>query len=762
MSNIKSICRHYPDTAGHVRAIRTVHDASAMMKPLFLKAGLMACIFRRFCTLWLAILVTHTVQAELPMTKRIDHVDDYFGTKVADPYRWLEADVRESSDVARWVAEENRLTAAFLEQIPARPRIQKRLTELWNFEKLGTPFKAGGRYYFFKNNGLQNQYVLYMQQALQDKPEVLIDPNTWSTDGTVALSGQEFSDDGRYVAYAVQDGGSDWKIWKVMEIASRRVLADELRWIKFNSPAWTPDGAGFFYARFPELQSGAEFQNLNVNQAVYYHRIGDPQERDTLVFHRPDHSDWGYHCSVTEDGHYLVITVHVGTDNKYRIFYRDLRDPFAMPVALIDHFDHEYSFIGNDGPLFYFQTDMNAPRRRVIQIDVREVPRGIDLSDHADAPRRNVPVRELVPEGSDTMTSVSFVGNLFFVETLKDARTQVSLYEKTGNFLRTLEFPGIGSASGFSGKQTDAETFYSFSSFDTPPSTFRYDIATGHSELLQQAKVDFDPQLYEVKQVFCNSKDGTRIPLFIAHKKGVQLNSENPTLLYGYGGFNISLTPSFSISRLAWMEMGGVFVMANLRGGGEYGEEWHRAGTKLNKQNVFDDFIAVAEWLIANRYTQPSKLAIQGGSNGGLLVGACETQRPDLFGACLPAVGVMDMLRFQKFTAGRYWVDDYGSSDHSEEFHALLAYSPYHNIKPGTCYPATMVLTADTDDRVVPGHSFKFAAALQHAQACEKPILIRIETRAGHGAGTPTTKLIEEITDQWSFLVQVLGIQLAD
>jgi len=695
------------------------------------------------------------------MTKRIEHVDDYFGTPVPDPYRWLEADVRKDADVANWVAEENRLTTHFLEQIPERPRIQERLTRLWNFEKFGTPFKAGDRYFFFKNNGLQNQSVLYMQKTLADPPEILIDPNRWSDDGTVALAGQEFSDDGRYIAYAIQDGGSDWKIWKIMEIDGRKEWPDELRWIKFNSPAWTPDGAGFFYARFPEPKAGAEFQNLNLNQAIYYHRVGQPQSEDTLVFHRPDHPDWGYQCHVTEDGRYLIITVHVGTDNKYRIFYRDLQNPYAQPVPLIQNFDHEYSFIGNDGPIFYFQTDLEAPRRRIIQIDLREVDVPLEVNTETSGSSAwNVPCREVVPQGTDTMTSASLVGNLFLVESLHDARTQVALHEKNGTFLRNIEFPGIGTASGFTGKQSDAETFYSFSSFNMPPSSFRYDLFTGQSELLQQAQVDFDPGLYEVKQEFCTSRDGTRVPIFIAYKKGIERNGKNPTLLYGYGGFNISLTPSFSISRLAWMEMGGVFVMANLRGGGEYGEEWHRAGTRLNKQNVFDDFIAVAEWLIAQKYTQPQKLAIQGGSNGGLLVGACETQRPDLFGACLPAVGVMDMLRFQKFTAGRYWVDDYGSSDSPEEFQALLKYSPYHNIREGTCYPATMVMTADTDDRVVPGHSFKFAAALQQAQSCDKPILIRIETRAGHGAGTPTTKLIEEYADQWAFLVKVLEMKL--
>ncbi|WP_437185224.1 prolyl oligopeptidase family serine peptidase [Planctomicrobium sp. SH668] len=707
-----------------------------------------------------AFIFTSQLQAEPPMTQRIDHVDEYFGTSVADPYRWLEADVREDEKVAKWVEEENRATNDFLSQIPEREMIRSRLTSLWNFAKFGTPFKAGGRYYFYKNSGLQNQAVLYTQKSLNDEPTVFIDPNQWSEDGTQALSGITFSEDGRYVAYALQDGGSDWKIWKVMEVESRKVLSDELKWIKFNSPSWTPDGKGFFYAKFPEPTPGAEFQNLNVNQSIYYHQIGDDQSQDTLVFHRPDFPEWGYSCTVTEDGRYLVITVHVGTDNKYRVFCRDLANPYSAPVALINHFDNEYAFIGNDGPIFYFQTDLDAPRKRVVKVDIREVPVKIDLPAEKDAPRDQLPLHEIIPQGKDAIESVSLIGNLFFVETLKDAKTQVTLYKKDGELLRTIEFPGIGSATGFNGSQSDTETFYTFSSYNMPPSSFRYDLFTGKSELIQQANVDFNADDYEVKQVFCESKDGTKVPMFIAHKKGLKLDGNNPTLLYGYGGFGISLTPSFSTGRLAWMEMGGVFVLANLRGGGEYGDEWHRAGTKLNKQNVFDDFIAAAEWLIENKYTQPKRLAIQGGSNGGLLVGACLTQRPELYGAALPAVGVMDMLRFQRFTAGRYWVDDYGSSDNEEEFKALLAYSPYHNIKEGTCYPATMVLTADTDDRVVPGHSFKFAAELQHAQGCDNPVLIRIETRAGHGAGTPTAKVIEELTDQFSFLVKTLGMTL--
>jgi len=681
-----------------------------------------------------------------PKTATVDHVDEYHGVKVRDPYRWLEDDVRTSTEVAAWVEAENKATFGFLETIPQRKTIQERLTKLWNYEKYSAPFKGGGRYYFLKNDGLQNQFVLYVQDTLESPPRVLIDPNTWSKDGTVALEDTVFSDDGKYVAYSVQEAGSDWVVWKVMEIESGKILPDEIRWVKFNSPAWTADSKGFFYGRFSEPKAGEEFQGLNLNQKVYYHRMGQPQESDVLVFARPDHPDWGFSSEVSEDGRYLVITVHVGTDDKYRVFYKDLLEPYGMPIELIDNFDNEYSFIGNDGQVFYFKTDVNAPLKRVIAIDTRKPGR-----EHW---------KEIIPQQPEPMTRVGLIGNLFCVSSLKDARSQVSLFTMDGKFLRNVDFPGIGAASGFGGKRTDTETFYTFSSFATPPSTFRYDLITGESRLLRRANVDVDPDKFEVKQVFYASKDGTKIPMFITHKKGLTLDGNQPTLLYGYGGFNIPLPPAFSISRIAWMEMGGVFAVANLRGGGEYGEDWHQAGTKLKKQNVFDDFIAAGEWLISNKYTSSKRLAIQGGSNGGLLVGACMTQRPDLFGACLPAVGVMDMLRFQKFTAGRYWVDDYGSSDDPEEFAALYKYSPYHNIKPGTKYPATLVTTADTDDRVVPGHSFKFAAALQAAQAGDAPILIRIETRAGHGAGKPTTKIIEEVADQMAFLVKIFGMSV--
>lgn len=701
-----------------------------------------------FMWLFVAVLPAAAQEKNLvyPETKTVDQIDDYHGTQVSDPYRWLEQDVRESEEVAAWVEAQNELTFSYLKKLPGREAIEKRLTELWDYEKIGPPSKHGGRYYFYRNDGLQNQSVLYMQDSLDAKPEVLIDPNTWSADGTVALSGAEFSDDGRYVAYGIQDGGSDWRTWRVMEIKSRELLDDELKWIKFSGIAWTPDSKGFYYARYDEPQEGAEFQSLNLNQKVFYHTVGTPQSEDRLAYERPDHPDWGFGVDVTEDGRYLILTVWKGTDDRYRIVVKDLQKPDSEPFELIDNFDYEYSFVGSSGTSLYFQTNLNAPLRRIIAIDLNQ-----PQPEHWT---------EVVPETKSTLTSANIVGDRIIGRYLKDARTQVRLYSMSGDFVREVEFPGIGTASGFGGKQDHQETFYSFSSFAVPPSTYRYDIETGKSTLLRQADVKFDPEDYETRQIFYQSKDGTHVPMFLCHKKGLQLNGANPTLLYGYGGFNISLTPRFSVSRLAWMELGGVFAMPNLRGGGEYGEPWHKAGTKTKKQNVFDDFIAAAEWLINNRYTNSERLAIQGGSNGGLLVGACMTQRPDLFGACLPAVGVMDMLRFHQFTAGRFWVDDYGSADNPEEFKALLSYSPYHNLEGGVQYPATLITTADTDDRVVPGHSFKFAAKLQVCQSGTDPVLIRIETRAGHGAGKPTDKIIEEVADQWAFLAANLGFDV--
>ena len=708
---------------------------------------------RRTCwqSLIVAVLFASSAAAQetrlvYPATRSVDQVDDFHGTKVRDPYRWLEQDVRENPDVAAWVEAQNKVTFGYLEQISERTAIKERLTELWNYERFSAPIRAGGRYYFFRNDGLQNQSVLYMLSSLEDEAEVLIDPNTWSEDGTVALGDVEFSDDGRYVAYGNQDGGSDWRTWRIMDISSRELLEDELEWVKFSDVAWTPDSQGFYYARYDAPQKGDKYQSLNLNQKVYYHKVGTPQSEDRLVYQRPDHPDWGFGVSVSEDGHYLIVTVWKGTDDRYRIVVDDLTKPDDSPFELIDNFEHEYTFIGNDGTRLYFQTNRGALRRRVISIDL----------EHADP----ADWQEVIPETGNTLTSVDIVGANFLAIYLQDAKTQVRQYSMDGGLIRVAELPGIGTAAGFTGDRDHEETFYSFSSFVIPPSTFRYDIATGKSTKLQQAKVDFNPDDYVTTQVFFRSKDGTRIPMFISHRRGLSRTGSNPVLLYGYGGFNIPMTPRFSVSRLAWMEMGGVFVMPNLRGGGEYGEAWHKAGTKLQKQNVFDDFISAAEWLIENDYTSASQLAIQGGSNGGLLVGACMTQRTELYGACLPAVGVMDMLRFHKFTAGRLWVDDYGSADDADEFKALYAYSPYHNLKPGTKYPPTLVTTADTDDRVVPGHSFKFAAALQKAHTGDAPVLIRIETRAGHGAGKPTAKIIEEIADQWAFLVKELDVEI--
>ena len=683
-------------------------------------------------------------QLKYPVTEKGDTVDEYFGNSVSDPYRWLEGDVRKESKVADWVKAQNGVAFGYIETLPRRKEIEERLTKLWNYEKYSAPFRRGDRYYFQKNDGLQNQYVLHRQDSLDGEASVLIDPNEWSKEGTTALGGMAFSDDGKYLAYGIQESGSDWRTWKVKEIETGKILEDELKWLKFGGVSWNRESTGFYYGRFDEPNSENEFTSLNLNQKVFFHELGTGQADDVLIHESPDHPKWGFSPTVTEDGRYLVLTVWKGTDSRYRIMYRDLDTEGSELVTLIDNFENEYSFLGNEGPVFYFKSDLNAPKKCILTIDTAA----------ADQPAQP---KVIIAEADEAMQDASIVGDFIIADYLKDAKSQVKLFDLSGKFVREVSFPGIGTASGFGGRRDHDETFYSFSSFNRPPSTFRYDLKTGESTLLREAKVDFNPDDYEVKQVFYKSKDGTRVPMFITHKKGIELNGKNPTLLYGYGGFNISLTPGFSVSRLQWIEMGGIFAMPNLRGGGEYGKDWHKAGTKLKKQNVFDDFIAAAQYLIDNKYTSSKNLAIKGRSNGGLLVGACITQRPELFGAALPGVGVMDMLRFQEFTAGRYWVDDYGSSKaNAEEFAALLAYSPYHNLKDGTSYPATMVTTADTDDRVVPGHSFKFAARLQEAHTGDNPVIIRIETSAGHGAGKPTSKTIEEIADEWAFLAKHL------
>jgi len=546
------------------------------------------------------------------------------------------------------------------------------------------------------------------------------------------------------MAYGLSASGSDWQERKVRDVETGKDLNDHLKWVKFSGASWTSDSKGFFYSRYDEPKTDA-LKGVNYFQKLYYHRVGTDQSEDVLVYDRPDQKDWGFDGSVTDDGRYLVITVWQGTDVKTRVYYKDLKEKGGPVVKLLDDYDAAYTFVANDGPLFWFRTDLNAARGKVIAIDLTRPDR-----KHW---------KVVIPEAGETLQGATFVNRMLIADYLKDAHTQVKIYDPNGKFIREVEFPSLGTAIGFGGKATDKETFYSFTSFTTPTTIYRYDLVTGKSSIFRQPKVDFTPGDYETQQVFYNSKDGTRVPMFITHKKGLKRDGRNPTYLYAYGGFNVSLTPAFSVANLVWMEMGGVYAQPNLRGGGEYGEEWHQAGMKLKKQNVFDDFIAAAQWLIANKYTSTPKLAIGGGSNGGLLVGAVLNQRPDLFGAALPAVGVMDMLRFQKFTIGWAWVSDYGSSENADEFKALYAYSPLHNIKAGTAYPATMITTADHDDRVWPGHSFKYAAALQAAQAGPAPILIRIETKAGHGAGKPTSKLIEEVADRWAFLVRVLSIE---
>ncbi|BAY92504.1 peptidase, S9A family, beta-propeller domain protein [Tolypothrix sp. PCC 7601] len=688
-----------------------------------------------------------------PPSRKSNQVDNYHGTVVADPYRWLENP--DSAETRSWIEAQNQVTSAYINQVPDKEKIRQRLTKLWNYERYSIPFKEGKslgdnsteRYFYFKNDGLQNQSVLYTLKTLDSEPKVLLDPNKLSEDGTVALSGLSISNNAQLLAYSLSTSGSDWQEWKVRDIETGKDLPDHLKWIKFSDVSWTNDNQGFFYSRYDEPNNKTKLADTNYYQKLYYHRLGTPQSDDLLIYQRLDQKEWGFNGGVTEDGKFLIISVWLGTDSKNLVFYKDLTNPKSAVVELINQFEADYSFIEHDDSVFYFRTNLKAPRGRVVAIDIEKPA------------KENW--QEIISQSAETLEGVSILNNQFVADYLKDARSQIKIFDLKGALVREVELPGIGSVDGFYGKRYDTETFYSFTSFTTPGTIYRYDMVTGKSEVFREPKVDFNPENYETKQVFYQSKDGTKVPMFITHKKGIKLDGNNPTYLYGYGGFNASMTPSFSVSLLVWMEMGGIHAMPNIRGGGEYGEEWHEAGMKFKKQNVFDDFIAAAEWLIANGYTKSAKLAIAGGSNGGLLVGACMTQRPDLFGAALAAVGVMDMLRFHKFTIGWAWTSEYGSPDNPEEFKALYAYSPLHNIKPGTAYPATLITTADHDDRVVPAHSFKFAATLQAAQAGNAPVLIRIETKAGHGAGKPTTKTIDELTDKWAFLVRTLDMKVA-
>jgi prolyl oligopeptidase len=722
-----------------------------------------------------------------PAAAKGTQVDDYHGVSIADPYRWLED--TDAPATKAWVEAQNRLSDSFLATIPERANIKYRLTQLWNYARYGAPFKEGGRYFYFENTGLQNQSVLFVQDGRNAPARVLLDPNVLSSDGTVALSGQAASDDGRYLAYSLSTSGSDWQELHVRSVDTGRDLPDTVKWVKFSGISWTHDNKGFFYSRYDEPTSGNKMTNTNRNHKLYYHRLGHPQSRDELVYDRPDQPDWLFGAQVTDDGQYLIITVYQGTDVKTRLYFIDLDNPgkpeIRNPVVrLVDRFDAEYEFVGNRRTSFYVRTDKNAPKGRIVAISI----------DNPREERWNT----VVAEGKDVLVKAIMAGDDVVGNYLEDAHSSIrffssapddrrdlrrppqqqqrnpsSIYDDTSTapvvlrdrgmvagggftYRGELALPGMGSVDEMNGKQGDGELFYSFTSFLYPTTIFRYDLKSRRNETFKAPMVQFDATRFETRQVFFTSKDGTRVPMFITARKGLVLDGNNPTLLYAYGGFNISETPTFSSANAAWLEMGGIYALANLRGGGEYGKEWHEAGTFGKKQNVFDDFIAAAEYLIKQKYTSTPKLAIRGGSNGGLLVGAVMTQRPELFGAVLPEVGVMDMLRFQKFTIGWAWTSDYGSSDKPDEFQFLRAYSPLHNIKPGTCYPPTLAATADHDDRVVPGHTFKFVAALQAAQACANPILVRIETKAGHGAGKPTTKLIDEATDRFAFLVKAL------
>lgn len=678
-----------------------------------------------------------------PVAPSSNQVDDYHGVKVADPYRPLEDP--DSAASRQWIEAENKLTFGYLDTIPSRPKIHARLTELFNYERYSVPTEHGGRYFYVHNTGLQNQAVFYWLSALDAEPRLLLDPNTLSADGTVAVSGVSYSEDGQLMAYALSTSGSDWVEWHVREVSTGKDLPDVVKWSKFSGAAFTKDARGFFYSRYDEPKAGSALRDTNYYQKLYFHKLGTPQSADELIYKRDDQKEWGFGGAVTDDGHYLILYVSVGTDPRNRVYYKDLTKPASPVVPLMDKMDAAYNFVDNDGPVFWFVTNQGATLSRLVEVEL----------NHPEPEHW----KTIVPESADKLEFASMVDHKFIASYLKDAHTEVKVFDRSGKFLRTVELPGIGTAGGFGGRREQRYTFYSYTSYATPATIYRYDVATGKSTVFRQPKVKFHPEDYETRQVFYSSKDGTRVPMFITSKKGLKLDGTNPTLLYGYGGFDVPLTPGFSVGSLVWMEMGGVYAVANLRGGGEYGEPWHQAGTKLRKQNVFDDFIAAGEWLIANHYTVSSKLAIQGGSNGGLLVGACMAQRPELYGAALPAVGVMDMLRFHKFTIGWAWTSDYGSSDNAEEFAAIYKYSPLHNIKAGVQYPATLIMTADHDDRVVPAHSFKFAATLQADQAGPAPVLIRIQTKAGHGAGKPISKTIDEITDAWGFLVKSLGMK---
>jgi prolyl oligopeptidase len=679
-----------------------------------------------------------------PATARGDVVEEQFGERVADPYRWLENDVRRDNDVRAWVTAQNEVTNRYLSALPGRAAFRARMTQIYDFERFGTPRQRGGHYFYTRNNGLQNQAVLYVRDGLSGTPRVLIDPNTWSQDGATALAEWTPSQDGSRLLYSIQDGGTDWRTVRVLDVATGQIMADEVRWVKFSNLDWAKDGSGFYYSRFPEPGEHA-FQQLNQNQTIYFHRLGTPQSADRLIFATPDHPGYNNNGEVSEDGRWLIVSSSEGTDARYEITLIDLTRPDAAPRRLVTGLENDWAYLGNQGSVFYWRTNNGAPRRRIVATDIS---------------RPQLSIREIVPQDAATLEGASIVGRQLIAEYLVDAKSEVRTFALDGARTGTIALPGIGSVGGFQGDQSSSETFYSFASYNRPGAIFRYDSATGRTSTFAEPRLQFDPAAYVVRQVFYTSRDGTRIPMFLMHRRGLDVSHPQPTLLYGYGGFDASSTPVFQPRWMTWVDMGGVLAVANIRGGGEYGEAWHDAGRRAHKQNVFDDFIAAAEYLNARHISSTRTLAVEGRSNGGLLVGAVVNQRPDLFAAALPGVGVMDMLRFDRFTAGRYWVDDYGYPDREADFRILRAYSPYHNIRAGVSYPPILATTADTDDRVVPGHSFKYISAMQHADPSGAPHLIRIETRAGHGSGKPTDKQIEEYSDMYAFIAHFTGMNV--
>ncbi len=701
-----------------------------------------------------------------PETSKVDLVETQFGEAVADPYRWLENDVRTDKAVADWVAKQNSLTQGYLAQLPQRAWFAQRIKALMDYERFGLPRKAGSHYFYMRNSGLQNQSQLFVRKGLNGAPKLLIDPNAWAKDGATALDAWVPSKNGKLLAYSIQDGGSDWRTIKVLDVTTGKDLVDGIKWAKFTNIAWV-GSEGFLYSRFPEPQAGAEFQSLNKNQAIYFHRIGTPQAQDELVYATPDEPELGHSAEVTHDGRWVVITTSKGTDSRYAIHIMPLgKDRKWQAQTVVAGLEHSWNLIDGIGDSLYFVTNKDAPRMKVVRADLKKqglyrIPcAGSDKPDDVCLEPRPE-FTDIIAERPETLDRAQIVGDRLILAYLKDAKSMAEVRSLDGKPVQQIALNAIGTASGFSGEPGDPETFYAFSSFNQPSGIYRFDARTGKSEPFALPKLTFNPDDYAIEQRFYNSKDGTRVPMFVVRRKDVALAGKAvPTLLYGYGGFDISLTPGFSAVRMAWLEAGGAFALANLRGGGEYGKAWHDAGRLNNKQNVFDDFIAAGEYLIAQGITPKTGLTIQGGSNGGLLVGAVVNQRPDLFAAANAAVGVMDMLRFDRFTAGRYWVDDYGYPSKEADWRVLRAYSPYHNIKVGVEYPAMLVTTADTDDRVVPGHSFKYTAALQAAKAGDKPHLIRIETRAGHGSGKPTDKAVAEGADILAFLAQWSGLEV--